>query len=368
MKVFDGHLHTFRFKVPVRESIDLFRRQFKRFNVEKMTFLALPCDAVPNRVEWDKTDLLDNLRVMYFKSVFSPNGYAYAGLEYKGLDTKDKKAVAADLLRQVKEYKRVGYDGMKMYEGHPNHRKLLGYSLDDEIFDPYYDYCEKEGFPIIMHLANPKYMWEEDKVDDYWKARGCFFDETYLPFDEFHAEILRRMEKNPKLRFTLAHWGFLTYNKAATEKFMSYENTMLDVCPGGPSFLEMQKDTAYWISFIEKYQDRITYGTDSYNFEYDNEENWLRATGARPSFVQNFFTMTTELNLYNEKHKGIGVSEKICNKIFYENLYNLLGEPKEIDYDYLIQKCEKLLETVDPESLDRYNLWCMKNDFESMKK
>ena len=181
MKKFDGHLHTFRFKVPVRESIGLFKRQFKRFNVERMTFLALPCDAVPGRVEWDKTDLLENLRVMYFKSVFSPNGYAYAGLEYNAVDVKDKAALSEELLRQVKEYKRVGFDGMKMYEGHPNHRKLLGYPLYDEVFDKYFDYCEKENFPIIMHLANPAYMWEEDKVDDYWKARGCFFDETYLP-------------------------------------------------------------------------------------------------------------------------------------------------------------------------------------------
>lgn len=53
MKVFDGHLHTFRFKVSMRESIDLFKRQFERFNVEKMTFLALPCDACPGRVEFD---------------------------------------------------------------------------------------------------------------------------------------------------------------------------------------------------------------------------------------------------------------------------------------------------------------------------
>ncbi len=367
MKVFDGHLHTFRFKVPVRESIGLFKRQFKRFNVEKMTFLALPCDAIPGKVEWDKTDLLDNIRAMYFKSVFSPNGYAYAGLEYKDVDVKDKKTLAEELLRQVKEYKRVGFDGMKMYEGHPNHRKLLGYPLYDEVFDKYFDYCEKENFPIIMHLANPTHMWDKDKVSDYWKARGCFFDETFLSFDQFHNEILKRMEKNPKLNFTLAHWGFLTFNKTAAEKFMSYENTMLDVCPGSANFAEISKDEKYWKAFIEKYQDRITYGTDSYNFEYDRDDTWLRATDVRPSFTQDFFTTTKDL-CYGEKCKGIGASKEVCEKIFYDNLYKMLGEPKAIDYDYFIAKCEKLLEIVDPESLDRYNLWCMKNDFASMQK
>lgn len=368
MRVFDGHLHTFRFKVSMRESIKLFERQFERFNVEKMTFLALPCDACPGRVEFDQTDLIDNIRVMYFKSVFSPNGYAYAGLEYNELDITDKEAVAQDLLRQVKEFKKVGYDGMKMYEGHPNHRKLLGYPLYDEVFDPYFDWCEKENFPILMHLANPAHFWDETKVDDYWKARGCYFDETYPTFDDFHVEILKRMEKNPKLNLSLAHWGFLTWNKEAAEKFMSFENTKLDICPGGDNFFRILDDKEYWVPFIEKYADRITYGTDSYNFEYDNEETWVKATGHRPLLCQRFFaTDTEEYDYCGGTYIGIGLKKELCEKIFYDNLDRMLGEPRAIDYDYLIAKCEKLLKTVDPESLDRYNLWCMKNDFQSMK-
>lgn len=368
MRVFDGHLHTFRFKVSMRESIKLFERQFERFNVGKMTFLALPCDACPGRVEFKHTDLIDNIRVMYFKSVFSPNGYAYAGLEYNELDITDKEAVAQDLLRQVKEFKKVGYDGMKMYEGHPNHRKLLGYPLYDEVFDPYFDWCEKENFPILMHLANPAHFWDETKVSDYWKARGCYFDETFPTFDDFHVEILKRMEKNPRLNLSLAHWGFLTWNKEAAEKFMSFENTILDICPGGDNFFRILEDKEYWVPFIEKYADRITYGTDSYNFEYDNEENWVKATGHRPLLCQRFFaTDKEEYDYCGDSYTGIGLKKELCEKIFYDNLDQMLGEPRAIDYDYLIAKCEKLIKTVDPDSLDRYNLWCMKNDFQSMK-
>lgn len=367
MKVFDGHLHTFRFKVPVRESINLFKRQFDRFGVERMTFLALPLDAIPGKTEFDKTDLTDNLKVMYFKSVFAPNAYAYAGLVYKGLNLKDKKAVGAELLRQVNEYKKVGYDGMKMYEGHPNMRKLL-FPLYDEVYDPYFDFCEKEGFPIIMHLANPAEFWDATKVSDYWKARGCFFDESYPAFKDFHTEILKRLGKNPNLKFTLAHFGFLTYDKTAAERFMSFKNTMLDVCPGGENYFNILKDKDYWVNFIEKYADRITYGTDTYNFEYDNEENWLKNTGNRPLLVQNFFSTDTEHVYIDKKYTGIGLSESYLKKIFYDNLYNLLGEPKPIDYDYFITKCDELMATEDPESLKRYNLWCMKNDFITMKK
>ena len=367
MKVFDGHVHPGRFKVPVREAVDLFKRQFDRFDVEKVAFLSLPLIPVPGKAEWDKTDLLDNIRATYYKAVFSPNGYAYAALEYKDLDLTDRKELAQDLLRQVKLYKEVGYDGMKMLEGHPNHRKLLGYPLYDEVFDEYFDYCEKEEFPIVMHLANPAFMWEADQVGDYWKSCGCLFDETILPFDEFHNEILKRMEKNPKLKLSLAHWGFLTYNKEKAERFMSFENTMLDVTPGGESFFETYKDIPYWTAFIERYADRITYGTDGYTFEYGTEENWVKATGHRPNFLRNFFLTNEEFDYIGSTCQGLGIRKDVCEKIFYNNLLKLLGSPKEINYDYFIEKCGKLLEQVDPESLDRYNLWCMKNDFESMK-
>jgi len=370
MKVFDGHLHTFRFKVGIRESIGLFKRQFERFNVEKMTFLALPLDAIPKKITPKDTDEVDNVRVMYFKSVFSPNAYAYAGLEYKGLDLADKKAVSQELLRQVKEYKKVGYDGMKMYEGHPNMRMTLGYALDDEVFDEYYEYCEKENYPIIMHLANPAHMWEADKVSDYWKARGCYFDESYPTLQQFYEEILKRLEKNPKLNFTFAHFGYMTYDKSAIERFMSFENTKLDVCPGHNNFLNMLEDKEYWFPFLEKYADRITYGTDSYNFEYDNEENWLRATGNRPLLVQNFLTkgVKEEFEYLGIKFTGAGLTKATQEKILYDNLDKMLGKPNAIDYDYFIEKCEKLMERLDRDTLDGTNLWCMKNDFESMKK
>ena len=143
---------------------------------------------------------------------------------------------------------------------------------------------------------------------------------------------------------------------------------MLDVCPGGESYFEMYKDIPYWTAFIEKYADRITYGTDSYNFEYDTEENWIKATGNRPNFARNFFFTNEEFDYFGTRCKGFGISKEICEKIFYKNLCTLLGEPKAINYDYFIDRCEKLLEAASPESLDRYNLWCMKNDFESMKK
>lgn len=369
MNKFEGHIHTFLFKVPVRESVEIFKRQFERFDVTKMVFLALPCEAEPGKLEFDKTDRMDNLRVMFYKSAFSPNGYAYAGLEYDKVDIKDKQAIAKELLRQAELYKSVGYDGLKMYEAHPNMRKLL-YAIDDEVYNGVFDFCEKEGFPITMHIANPPDFWDADKVSDYWKARGCYFDESFVSFDGLYDELMRRLDKNPKLKLKLAHWGFLTFNKANAEKYMSYPSTSVDVCPGGDNFFEILADREYWLPFIEKYADRITYGTDCYNFEYDNEENWLKVTGYRPLLVHNFLLGSTdEKYIYiDREYTAAGVSKESAEKIFFSNMQNMLGEPKKLDYDYLIAKCEELEKEKEDDTLEKYNLWCMKKEFENKKR
>ena len=372
-KIFEGHAHHMylTFKMPVRESVELFKKGFKLTDVEKVRFLSLPSEAMPERGEikgigFDETDHNENIKSIYFKSAFSPNAYAFAGLEYDKLDLKDKKSVADDLLRQVKEYKRVGFDGMKMFEGHPNTRAMIGYPLDDEIFDPYYDFCEKEGFPIIMHLVNPPTMWDRSKVSDYWVGRGCYFDESFPTFDQMQEEIIRMLEKHPKLKFTLAHFDFLTYApKERLEKFLSFENTMLDVTPGGENYFNILKDKEYYVPFIKKHIDRFTYGTDFYNFAYYNAETY--SSMVRPKLVRRFFETTTEHEYAGKKYVGIGLEQDMLDKLYYDNLNNLLKEPNKVDYDYFIAKCDEEIKKFDADHIEHHNLWCMKNDFISMK-
>lgn len=45
----------------------------------------------------------------------------------------------------------------------------------------------------------------------------------------------------------------------------------------------------------------------------------------------------------------------------------MMGAPKPIDFDYFIEKSNQLLQNEAPETLEHYNLWCMVNDFCSMK-
>ena len=374
-KIFEGHIHSmyFKNKLPVRESVALYKKAFKLTEVQKCCFLAFPTHSRPERenikgISPSQTERMENTRSMYFKCVFSPNAYAYAGLEYNKVDLKDKKAIAEDLLKQVKEYKRVGFDGIKMNEGHPNARAALGYPLDDEIFDLFYDYCEKEGFPIIMHLANNPNMWDMTKITPSWLRLGRYYDETFPTFDEMQEEIIRMLEKHPKLKFTLAHFGFLTFApKSRLEKFMSFENTMLDVTPGGDNYFNILNDKEYYVPFIKKHIDRFTYGTDMYNTFYDNEKCFTISVTRRPNLVRQFFETNTEHEYNGQKFTGIGLEQAELDKLYFDNLNNLLKEPNNVDYDYFISKCDEEINNYDTEHLEHHNIWCMKNDFISMK-
>jgi hypothetical protein len=86
--------------------------------------------------------------------------------------------------------------------------------------------------------------------------------------------------------------------------------------------------------------------------------------------VQNFLTkgVKEEFEYLGIKFTGAGLTKATQEKILYDNLDKMLGKPNAIDYDYFIEKCEKLMERLDRDTLDGTNLWCMKNDFESMKK
>lgn len=361
-KVFDGHVHSLM-RVPVRESIDIYQKEFKELGVVKELFASCPLHEHGN-IEMDK---LQNVKCLYYKAMFSPNGYAYCGLEHDFEMPMEQRAEY--YLNQAKENLANGYDGYKLLEAMPKYLKKLGYGLTHEVYEPFWAYLEENNVPILIHNAHPKKFWDSS-ISDYWKNRGCFYgDGTYPDFYQIVNDMFALLDRHPNLRITLAHMGFLCTDYDLSVKFMSYKNTMLDVTPGG-AFLEyLNGDKRQeWIEFIKKYSDRIVYGTDLYNFERLDNADWKRAFHARPDFVRQCFETDTEHVYAGRKFVGMKLPKKYRNKIYRENLIRELGEPKPINFDWAIDKVKELRkEFADLETLDGYDLMCMENDFNSLK-
>ena len=360
-KVFEGHAHTLM-RVPVRESNEIFKKMFCDLGVMKTAFVSCPIHEHGD-VDMDK---LQNIKCLYYKGIFSPNAYAYCGLEHDFEMPIDKRAEY--YLNQAKENLNNGYDGYKILEGMPKYIKKLGYGLNHQVFEPFWAYLEEKQVPILIHNAHPKRFWDSD-ISDYWKQRGCFYgDGSYPDFYEIVNDIFSVLDRHPNLRITLAHMGFLENDYDLSIKFMSYKNTMFDLTPGG-AFLEYLNGDKRkeWIEFIIKYSDRIVYGTDLYNFE--ENADWKRAYHARPDFVRQCLETDTEHEYAGRKFVGMKLPKKYRNKIYRENLIRELGEPKPINFDWAIEKVKELRrEFNDLETLDGYDLACMENDFSFLKK
>ena len=326
-KLFESHTHH-NLDVSLEKSIEIFRAECARTDVAKIAFLSLPHHATSEGIDFD---CLQNMKMLYLKYAFSPDGYAFAHLEHL-LGEYDSDALADIFLKQAEKYIGAGFDGFKMLEGYPSLRKEMRLSLCDRAYDKFYSFLEENAIPVVMHVANPESFWDRSAVPAEAIALGRFCDDTYPSKRQLHDEVEGIMKKHPKLRLTLAHFGFLSYDILAARRWLDeYEFTAFDTTPGDEQFLEMLKNWTEWSGFFEKYQDRIMYGSDFYPFQ-----------NRRPQFLRQFFETEGEFTFLGKTFRGVAMDEKILKKIYFENMYKRVGEPKPIDFAYLRQEMERV--------------------------
>ncbi len=339
-KVFEAHAH-YLFDIPLDKTADIFRKEFKETGTDKCVFLSIPQESYDGKT---LTYLeLQNEKGLFLKHAFSPNGYAFAGLVHPKDMVYDEKT-ADDFLSQVKFYDKIGFDGIKMLEGYPQFRKANRTALDDKVYDKFYAYLEENQIPITMHVANPDENWDITKVSEYDLKVGRYCDEDTPSKKQLHNEVEGILAKFPKLRLALAHCGFMTTDVPAMEKFLSYENTKIDITPGGEQYFNMIADWDYWNKLIVQNQDRFIYGTDYYAFPSDDEDSWRKSFTNRPNLVRQFFDTDEEHEYNGSAFRGVKFADEIVEKIFYKNAQRELGEPKKIDFYAFEKRCKFLLE------------------------
>ena len=127
--------------------------------------------SIPNDVTAEKEFYLDemqNMHMLFLKHAFSPNVYAFSGLEHPlNVAEMDSEELSKEYLHQAEEYANVGYDGMKMFEGYPSMRKVMKRTLCDKVYDRYYSFLEENNIAVTMHVANPEGNWDirKDKMN-----------------------------------------------------------------------------------------------------------------------------------------------------------------------------------------------------------
>jgi predicted TIM-barrel fold metal-dependent hydrolase len=207
--------------------------------------------------------------------------------------------------------------------------------IDDRRFDPMWDAVASFNMPVAIHSSDPEAFflpvdrfnerWEELNAHPNWSFHGRDFP-TNRELQEARRNVMRR---HPRTQFVCLHVADSEDLPYVSECLNSHPNMHVEIA-ARIGELGRQPRAAY--RFIEKYQDRIMFGTDAipggndtpqqvfndqlyeiyYRFLETEDEYFDYAPAAIPP--------QGRWRIY-----GLGLPESILRKIYFENAARLLN-------------------------------------------
>lgn len=257
--IIDTHIHV--------GEIDEIDKAVKQAEYEQYVLLSGSLDP---RCIWG------NLELLQIKKKAPEKIYAYACFHRRMQGAPD----ADDLLQQAKVYQKAGFDGVKLIGGKPGIRKAVGVPLCDPCYDPMYDFLEENRIPVLLHSNDPVEFWSREEIPGWAIDAGYYCDASYPTHEQIRTETIGILKKHPGLKMTIAHFFFLSnagQYELAEELMETYPNLTFDLCPGWEMFAGFEKDER-WRGFIEKYADRLIYGTDIFGKGWEERIKCLRSS------------------------------------------------------------------------------------------
>ena len=299
MKKIDFHIHV-NDPIPIDETVENIKDMMARCGYDGVGIMSLNYH--------DAHDFLDygcNERALLLREKL-PGSYAFAALDHR-----------RDFVEQAKEFMAMGFDGIKMLEGKPSEYRRYGYGMDDERFEPFFAYAEKEQIPLMIHNNDPAHHWDPDKVTDRMRERGWFYDET-MPSRQWFFDVMENiLARHPYLRAALAHAGFYADRLETADRLLdACPNLRLDLTPALIIFAQFsrQPDAP---AFFKKHIDRLTYGTDA-----DNDLTGPRRelNDKKVRIMKHFYEGSDEeVMTYKTPIISLRLDEKSLAKIYAEN-------------------------------------------------
>ena len=256
--------------------------------------------------------------------------YSFGGLYYPEYPvTKDY-----GFKEQAKALIDMGFDGIKLIETKPNAYKKIGAKISGEIYDEFFDYLEENNIHIICHATDQVSHRAELRVGK------PALEEMYSLCEEIYEDVLLRLEKNPNLKITFAHFFFMGEELSRLSEILDkYPNVNIDTTPAERELHYLSETPEETKAFFRKYADRIMLGTDDKNAFHTRYkevqlamlDRWLRSPDR----------FTTK---WGNKLVGVDLDRESLEKVLYKNFRRLTGEiPKKMDKALLKEYIEKTL-------------------------
>ena len=271
------------------------------------------------------------------------------------------KEIGKYLTKFVDEMRRCGCDGLKIIEGKPSMRKIMGGipGFDAPCWEPLWQYLEETQFPVLWHLNDPESCWgPEEEAPRHIRIGKELYDDTFVNNEEQYRQMEEILKKHPKIKFIFAHLYFMSAQLPRLAELLdTYPNMMVDITPGLEIYVNLSKNTEEAKDFFEKYQDRILYGTDigARCVLAENAEDALNEDEcvARMDLIDALFDSKTYrmmkedgrylINTDDFLQRGFSLSEEALNKIYWKNFENYVGTtPAKVNPKRIKKECHRI--------------------------
>jgi predicted TIM-barrel fold metal-dependent hydrolase len=199
---------------------------------------------------------------------------------------------------------------------------------DDPTLIPIYQAIQKQDRTLIAHLAEPNGAWmpvdaPENTYAGYYRNNPQWHSQPGDPPKEaILAARDRVLARFPKLRAIGCHLGSNEEDfRALGKRLDTYPNFSVDMAARTRHFFDKDSQTAR--EFLEKYQDRIVYGSD-YTMGNATDDEVAAAVLAQGDREWSLFAGTQNVRQRNREVQGLGLPERLLRKLFHDNAVRLL--------------------------------------------
>lgn len=303
--VIDMHSHPY---AETREDLDQWVKNMDDVGIEKTIVLTQAHGAA-----------FDSL--VDFFSPYEHRFELWCGFDYKGYD---KPGFGPDAVAELERCYRKGAKGVGelgdkgkgLFYCEP---EAFGMHADDPRMDPLFEKCAELNLPVNIHVAEPKWMYEKmDSTNDgLMNAYNWRLDnKPDIVGHNGMIDILEQtVKRHPNTTFIACHYANCSYDLSKIAALLDqYPNLHLDI---SARYAEVSAIPRHTREFIEKYQDRLVYGTDmSYNI--DMYRFTLRILESKDEHIYSRY------NTYHWPLHGLGLSDEVLKKLYRDNALKII--------------------------------------------
>lgn len=247
-------------------------------------------------------------------------GFDYSGYNQPGFS----KEAILELVRcfniGARGVGELGDKGRGLFYNKPE--KAFGMHIDDTRMDPILEKCAELNMPVVVHVADPKWMYEDMDAhnDGLMNAVKCRLDtaKNILGHQAMINTLENAVSKHPSVTFVACHFANCSYDiQILARLFDKHPNLFADI---SARYGETAPIPRTMRRFYKAYQDRLLYGTDMGT----NTEMYRSTFRILESADEHFYDK--RFYNYHWPLHGFSLEAEILEKVYRLNALEVLNQ------------------------------------------